>query len=498
MPLFRRGRAAKYSHTGIATLIMSAESKIATHPAHEPEDRHAHEGVKVAANGQVEANLWLDVMGRLTIAQLVKLYCADACARAGNRHTAATYRSRARKLLELDLYVDGERRRLAELWVDELELAHVQQVMASSKAAAHTINNRIGLLHAAIGWGRVNGLFRGPDPLASLRWRKAPAADRALPDLALRVIVYGLDLAELVTASDVEWIDAIRILVGTGLRTGDLRRVLALGIDLERRWLTTRQKGDRLLEIAYPRSLDPIMRRRVEAARQRGWRYLFAGFGPGGKRTRDVALGKDKLRREWRQSIGPITADVASAREAAGLTVAEVAAALGCTPTHIASMEAAGFHGLDVRERPVTLAHFRSTNVTTKIRRGASTKLAGASVGHEHERTTEVYVGPLFEELHGVAELMDEYFDQGRTAATGGQALPDLDKIAGRNLKRIREGLRLSQEDLGELLGETGKAYSGRTIRDWETRGLFDLRLVPRIAKALGCSRAELLEGVLG
>ena len=54
--------------------------------------------------------------------------------------------------------------------------------------------------------------------------------------------------------------------------------------------------------------------------------------------------------------------------------------------------------------------------------------------------------------------------------------------VAGGTIKRLREGRRLTQARLAELLGVTDKAVSR-----WETgRGLPDLTLLEPLAKALG------------
>ena len=63
--------------------------------------------------------------------------------------------------------------------------------------------------------------------------------------------------------------------------------------------------------------------------------------------------------------------------------------------------------------------------------------------------------------------------------------------VTGGTIKRLREGRRLTQARLAELLGVTDKAVS-----KWETgRGLPDLTLLEPLAKALGISVPELLSG---
>ena len=66
--------------------------------------------------------------------------------------------------------------------------------------------------------------------------------------------------------------------------------------------------------------------------------------------------------------------------------------------------------------------------------------------------------------------------------------------VTGGTIKRLREGRRLTQARLAELLGVTDKAVSR-----WETgRGLPDLTLLEPLAKALGISVPELLSGEIG
>ena len=71
--------------------------------------------------------------------------------------------------------------------------------------------------------------------------------------------------------------------------------------------------------------------------------------------------------------------------------------------------------------------------------------------------------------------------------------------VTGGTIKRLREGRRLTQARLAELLGVTDKAVSR-----WETgRGLPDLTLLEPLAKALGISVPELLcscgqQGLIG
>ena len=63
--------------------------------------------------------------------------------------------------------------------------------------------------------------------------------------------------------------------------------------------------------------------------------------------------------------------------------------------------------------------------------------------------------------------------------------------VTGGTIRRLREGRRLTQARLAELLGVTDKAVSR-----WETgRGLPDLTLLEPLAKALGISVPELLSG---
>lgn len=63
--------------------------------------------------------------------------------------------------------------------------------------------------------------------------------------------------------------------------------------------------------------------------------------------------------------------------------------------------------------------------------------------------------------------------------------------ISGKLLRTLREGRRMTQRELAELL-----CVSDKTISKWETeRGLPDLTILPELAAALGVSLPELLGG---
>lgn len=443
-----------------------------------------------AANGQVVANCWLAFMSEgLNVEKLVKLYCADACQRSKSAHSKTSMRSRARSLLALELARDGDTIALGDMPLAELRLAHCTQLLTRSSAAARTINAQIGLLRTAIRWALATGLWEGTDPTAAVRYRKEPHAERALTDTVIRGLIHGFDVAEAVGAAQLEWIDFPRLLLGIGVRPGDLRSVRTANVDLDRGWLTLIQKGDRELELPYPTSLDPVMRRRVAAAQ--GRQYLFSGYAPGGHRrssTRPVSASK--VSDLWREGLLPVLDDLKAAREGAGLDAAELADKIGCPVDQVWRWEESGLAGKDSRGRPITLAHFRASNVTTKMRRGLSTKLAGASVGHEEERTTKHYVGPMFEGLEEAAKIMDDYFGQGSPASSTANEPPE--RVAAANLKRVRVRLKLTQGELGSRVKK-----SARTIRDWETKGLSDLRQIADLAEALGVDLRELLAGVV-
>ncbi|MGM9607672.1 MAG: helix-turn-helix domain-containing protein [Oscillospiraceae bacterium] len=63
--------------------------------------------------------------------------------------------------------------------------------------------------------------------------------------------------------------------------------------------------------------------------------------------------------------------------------------------------------------------------------------------------------------------------------------------ITGATIKRLREGQKLTQAELAEKIGVSGKAVS-----KWETaKGLPDIALIQPLAKALGVSVIELMNG---
>lgn len=63
--------------------------------------------------------------------------------------------------------------------------------------------------------------------------------------------------------------------------------------------------------------------------------------------------------------------------------------------------------------------------------------------------------------------------------------------INGKTIKELREGKKLTQKQLGEII-----SVSDKTISKWETeKGLPDITLLEPLSKALGVSVAELLSG---
>src|SRR5690606_31209592 len=112
----------------------------------------------------------------------------------------------------------------------------------------------------------------------------------------------------------------------------------------------------------------------------------------------------------WGRCIRPLLEDPEAARRTQGWSVAELADRVGRTVKEIKRWEETEAPS-DIEGRPLAPAHLRPTNVTTKILRGASVKIAGASVGHNDERTTERhYIGPLFGAFKEVADNMSDIF----------------------------------------------------------------------------------------
>lgn len=63
--------------------------------------------------------------------------------------------------------------------------------------------------------------------------------------------------------------------------------------------------------------------------------------------------------------------------------------------------------------------------------------------------------------------------------------------VTGNTIKRLREGRRLTQAELGEKIG-----VSSKTVSKWETaKGLPDISLLQPLSKALGVSVIELMNG---
>ena len=63
--------------------------------------------------------------------------------------------------------------------------------------------------------------------------------------------------------------------------------------------------------------------------------------------------------------------------------------------------------------------------------------------------------------------------------------------VTGTTIKRLREQQNLTQVQLADIIGVSGKAVS-----KWETaKGLPDISLIDALAKALGVSVMELMSG---
>ena len=63
--------------------------------------------------------------------------------------------------------------------------------------------------------------------------------------------------------------------------------------------------------------------------------------------------------------------------------------------------------------------------------------------------------------------------------------------VTGGTIKRLREGRKLTQAELAEIIGGSSK-----TVSKWETRrGLPDISLLHPLAQALGISVIELMNG---
>lgn len=63
--------------------------------------------------------------------------------------------------------------------------------------------------------------------------------------------------------------------------------------------------------------------------------------------------------------------------------------------------------------------------------------------------------------------------------------------VTGNTIKQLREGRKLTQAELAEILG-----VSSKTVSKWETaKGLPDISLLQPLAQALGISVIELMNG---
>lgn len=418
-----------------------------------------------AANEPPRINLHLPLGGRLTVGELVGMYLRDNATRTSNSSTR-TNRYAARRLLTMQ--VDGDQ--LAAIDVVDVSRPMLQRLLLERAAGPRTTNTRIRMLGAAFRWGFAAGVLNEErDPTRALQYCKEPRSARGLPERAIRGIVYGLDLAELIGEAAQRWIDFTRIVLGVGMRVDELAKLLIRNIDLDEQTLHYVQKGNRQLTVAIPASIRPFIERQLAAA------------------TGDAlyGVGRNTPTRYWHATLAPIVGDPRRAREQAGLEIADVATKLRRSVREVEAWEAMPPALVDSNGRRVSLAHLRACNVSTKIRRGVSTKLAGASIGHESERTTELhYVGPLFEQFAEVAKAMDTLFEA---------SAPD-DSPAGvivaRNIKARREALGLTQPQAAKQA-----KVSERTWVNWEC-DFGSFKKLDHVAAVLKCSRQQLIGGL--
>jgi DNA-binding transcriptional regulator YiaG len=423
-----------------------------------------------AAWSNVNVNMCLQGVGTpLTVGELVALYVRESRKRC-NAGTVQVLRSRANCLLKRE--VQG--RTIAGMRLAEVTRTTCQRLLLQAANRPRGINEQVRLLGTAYRWGAVVGLLpRAHDPTQGLRYHRQPRGGRALTGDTLLWLVHVIGVAEALEVVSSLWADYARILLGVGLRQADLNSIHVADVDRKSQWMTARQKGDRELHVAYPVSMVAAIERRLVAAQ--GSTYLF----PGDERTEPVQRRRGPL--EWKK-VMRVAADLKGARDRAGLSHAALALRMGATVAKVRAAEEKPATTKDRLGRPITLVHFRASNVTHKVKAGVSVRLAGASVGHEREETTRTYIGPLFERMHEVASHMDDLFK-----TTGTEQDPR--EVVAANIRAIRARRKLSKSVVGQRAG-----VGSKTVGDWENSA--NLNKLQEIAKALECTVAELLEGV--
>lgn len=441
-----------------------------------------------SANGPLETDLWLPMIEPVTtIRDLLNLYTGTICKRTPSEFTRATYRTRSRCIAAVPVLRNGVSVAFGDIPVAALSGADLGQLQAAKADSPVAANNYVRLLRSAWNWGTELDYVPKTDidPFRRIRPLPATKTSKALSPRVVEGIVHAFDVTEATGRVRQEWVDFLRLLFGLGIRATELRRLRVQDIDLKRRMLILVQKGNKELELPWPPALEPIFQRQLIIAR--GCRYLFPGYVHSRKKERSKTrpLSPNCYNKYWR-SVLAVAEDFRAARESSGLTIEQLAAKIRRSPQEVRDWETSPIDPRDRRTGELIVPHaLRAANITTKVRRGASVKQAGVSVGHTSERTTNLYMGPLFEQLPEVVSHLNDFFVREPSQEPQG-TLPER---IGASIRRRREAQGLSPGAFAKILG-----IDPKTLRDRE-KACARIDHAEAAAAKLGCSVIELLEG---
>jgi integrase len=424
-----------------------------------------------------------------TMRDLLNLYTDTICKRTASDFTRSTLKTRSRCIAAVPVIRNGVSVAFGDIPVAALSKAHLNQLQTAKANHPVAANNYVRLLKTAWNWGTDLDFVPKTDidPFRRIRPLPSTKTTKALPPRVVQGIVHAFDVTEATGRAPQERVDFLRLLFGIGIRATELRRLRVQDIDLKARMLIVVQKGNNELELPWPPALEPIFQRRLLLAR--GCHYLFPGYVHSQKQERSTtrAISRNCYHEHWREVLA-VAEDFRAAREASGLTVEQLAAKIRRSAQVVLDWEASPIDPRDRRTGRLIVPHaLRAANITTKVRKGASVRQAGASVGHTSERTTNLYMGPLFEQLPGVVNHMNDFFT--RDPSQEQRETPS--ERIGANLRRKRETMGLSQRAFAKIL-----EIDPATLRERE-KACVRIDHVQDAAAKLGCSLNDLLEGVV-
>ena len=443
-----------------------------------------------SANGSLETDLRLPMIQPVTtIRDLLNLYTGTICKRSPSEFTRATYRTRSGCIVAVPVLRNGVSVAFGDIPVATLTSADLGQLQAAKAHHPVAANNYVRLLRSAWNWGIDLDFVPKTDidPFRRIQQLPTNKTSKALSERVVEGLVHAFDVTEATGRVRQEWVDFLRLLFGLGIRATELRRLRVQDIDLERRMLILVQKGNQELELPWPEALEPIFQRQLLIAQ--GCTYLFPGYVHSRKqeRSKTEPVSPNCYHKHWREVLA-VAEDFRAARESSGLTVEQLAEKIRRSPQYVRDWEALPIDPRDRRTGQLIVPHaLRAANITTKVRRGSSVKHAGASVGHRLERTTNGYMGPLFDRLPQVVNLMNDFFV--REPPQQQEPQGTLAEQIGAAIRRRREAQGLSPGAFAKILG-----IDPKTLRDRE-KAWVRIDHAEAAAAKLGCSIRELLGG---